>query len=95
MRRDRPKLQVGRLRALGRYFRDPKASIAGKLVAVLALVYVVVPADAIPDVVPFVGWLDDLGVMGLATLWLARVSARYRALPPGEAPQRAREDAAV
>ena len=25
-----------------------------------------------------IGWLDDMGVMGLATLWLGRVVARYR-----------------
>ncbi|MDF2696239.1 MAG: hypothetical protein K0S65_4622 [Labilithrix sp.] len=68
----------------------------GKLVIFLAMIYVVVPVDLIPDV-PLVGWLDDIGVMGLATAWLARVVARYRSpeeLPEAEAssttPQRRR-----
>jgi uncharacterized membrane protein YkvA (DUF1232 family) len=56
----------------------------GKLVIFLAMIYVVMPVDLIPDV-PIVGWLDDLGVMGLATAWLARVVARYRA--PDELPE--------
>ena len=49
----------------------------GKVVIFLALAYVVIPMDLIPDV-PVIGWLDDLGVMGVATFWLARVVARYR-----------------
>lgn len=76
MSRSRPR--IGWLRALARYYRDPSASTLGKLVIFLALVYVVCPVDLIPDV-PVVGWLDDLGVMGLATAFLARVVARYRA----------------
>jgi uncharacterized membrane protein YkvA (DUF1232 family) len=75
MKRSRP--QIGWLRALSRYYRDPSASVLGKLVIFLALIYVIVPVDLIPDV-PFVGWLDDIGVMGLATAWLGRVVARYR-----------------
>jgi uncharacterized membrane protein YkvA (DUF1232 family) len=78
MSRHRPRL--GWFRALSRYYRDPSASVAGKLVMFFALIYVVVPIDLIPDV-PFVGWLDDIGVMGLASAWLGRVVARYRVLP--------------
>jgi uncharacterized membrane protein YkvA (DUF1232 family) len=78
----RPK--IGRFRALGRYFKDPNAGILGKLVVVLAVAYVVFPYDLIPDV-PFVGWLDDIGVMGLTTAWLSRVLGKYRALG-GDAP---------
>lgn len=74
-RRSKPKL--GWFRALARYYRDPSASTLGKLVVFAALIYAVVPIDLIPDV-PVVGWLDDLGVMGLATAWLARVVSRYR-----------------
>jgi uncharacterized membrane protein YkvA (DUF1232 family) len=92
MARSTPKLSW--FRALGRYYRDPSASIFGKLVIVLALIYVVMPVDLIPDVIPIVGWLDDLGLMGLATWWLARVVARYQSasgpvsLPENAAPER-------
>lgn len=77
--------KIGRARALVRYFRDPEASIFGKLFVFAAAFYVVWPADLIPDV-PVVGWLDDLGVMGIATAHLARVVARYRAAESGDVP---------
>ncbi len=72
---------IGRARALVRYFRDPSASLFGKLFVLAAVVYVVCPIDLIPDV-PIVGWLDDLGVASLAAAWLSRVIGRYREAPP-------------
>jgi len=74
-------VKIGRARALSRYFRDPAASLIGKGFVLLALVYVISPADAIPDVLPVVGWLDDIGVMGLAVAWMWRVVGRYREAP--------------
>jgi hypothetical protein len=38
------------------------------LIGVLALLYVLSPLDLVPDVIPIVGWLDDLGVLA----WAAR-----------------------
>ena len=35
-------------------------------VMALAAVYVISPVDLIPDVIPVVGWIDDLGVVILA-----------------------------
>jgi uncharacterized membrane protein YkvA (DUF1232 family) len=77
--------RIGRFRALGRYFKDREASVFGKLFVLAAVFYVVWPADLIPDV-PVIGWLDDLGVMGLATAYLSRVIARYRAGDPNALP---------
>jgi uncharacterized membrane protein YkvA (DUF1232 family) len=78
--------KVGRLRALVRYFRDPSASVLGKLFVLAAAAYVVWPMDLIPDV-PIVGWLDDLGVAGIAIAFLGRVAARYRTEDPAGGPQ--------
>ena len=39
------------------------------------------PVDLIPDAIPFVGWLDDIGVMSLAVAWMWRVVGRYREAP--------------
>ncbi len=69
--------KISRLRALGRYYRDSSASVFGKLVAFVAVIYAIVPFDLIPDV-PIVGWIDDVGVMGMATAWSLRAVARYR-----------------
>ncbi len=41
------------------------------VLAILALLYVLSPLDLIPDwVFPFVGWLDDLGILSLVALWI-------------------------
>lgn len=55
-----------------------------KIIAALALLYLISPIDLIPDwVVPIIGWLDDLGVIGLAALWMAK-----RRAPAPEPPER-------
>ena len=70
--------KIGRARAIVRYFRDREASLLGKLFVLAALVYVVSPVDFIPDAIPIVGWLDDVGVMSLAVAWMWRIVGRYR-----------------
>ena len=69
---------LGDMVALFRFFRDPRASMLGKLFLVACVAYVVWPADAIPDVIPVVGWLDDFGVAALAIGYVSRVVGRYR-----------------
>ncbi|MBX3230783.1 MAG: DUF1232 domain-containing protein [Labilithrix sp.] len=70
--------RLGWTTALWRYLRDGEASIFGKLLAVFAVLYVVMPVDLIPDV-PLIGWLDDLGVVALVGAWLTKRIAEYRA----------------
>ena len=65
--------------ALLRFFRDADASVAGKAFVLLAVAYVIWPVDAVPDVAPVLGWLDDLGVAALALGYVAKVVKRYRA----------------
>lgn len=69
--------KLGYASAFWRYIRDREASIFGKLLAVFAVAYVVMPVDLIPDV-PLVGWLDDIGVVALVGAWLTRRIAEYR-----------------
>ena len=38
------------------------------IIAFLAMLYVIAPLDLIPDFIPVIGWLDDLGVL----VWAAR-----------------------
>ena len=35
-------------------------------ILVVALVYIISPVDFIPDVIPIVGWIDDVLVGGMA-----------------------------
>ncbi len=43
-----------------------------KLAGLAALAYVAMPADIIPDVIPVVGWLDDVGVMSAVAWFMLR-----------------------
>lgn len=49
--------------ALYNYFMDPYVSWHRKAIVVSALVYFIVPIDAIPDIAPLIGYMDDLGVI--------------------------------
>jgi uncharacterized membrane protein YkvA (DUF1232 family) len=49
--------------ALYNYMRDPVVSWHRKAIVVMGLVYFISPIDAIPDIAPFIGYLDDLGVI--------------------------------
>ncbi len=49
--------------ALVNYMRDPLVSWHRKAIVVAALIYFISPIDAIPDITPLVGYLDDLGVI--------------------------------
>jgi uncharacterized membrane protein YkvA (DUF1232 family) len=51
------------LMALYNYMKDPLVSWHRKAIVVMGLVYFISPIDAIPDIAPFVGYLDDLGVI--------------------------------
>ena len=54
-----------------RFLSDPTASLAGKAIASAALVSLVSPIDAIPDLIPLGGLTDDVGVITRAFAQLA------------------------
>lgn len=69
-----------RPRAILRFLRDPAASRSSKFFFVLAMLYLLLPLDLIPDVAPVVGWFDDLGILGTVLAWaLSRAAAHARA----------------
>jgi uncharacterized membrane protein YkvA (DUF1232 family) len=49
--------------ALFRYMQDSFVSWHRKAIVIAALIYFISPIDAIPDVAPLFGYLDDLGVI--------------------------------
>ena len=68
-----------KLQDVGRYFRDRQVSVARKGLALFAVAYAVMPFDAIPDVIPVLGWLDDIGVVAAITAFLWRDVKRHAA----------------
>jgi uncharacterized membrane protein YkvA (DUF1232 family) len=60
---------LARLKTIVALMRNPKVSSLPKVLVVGAIVYVLMPFDAIPDVAPVVGWLDDImfliGALGM------------------------------
>ena len=59
------------------YFQDPDVALWRKLTGALAVAYTAWPLDAIPDVIPGIGWLDDIGVLGVVAFFLVRDIHRH------------------
>jgi uncharacterized membrane protein YkvA (DUF1232 family) len=55
---------------LGRLLRDPRVPTTEKALFVGAIVYVISPLDFIPDVLPFIGQVDDIYVVALTLIRL-------------------------
>jgi uncharacterized membrane protein YkvA (DUF1232 family) len=55
---------------LGRLLKDSRVPMAEKALFVGAIVYVISPLDFIPDVIPFVGQVDDIYVVALVLMRL-------------------------
>ncbi len=53
------------------FLTSDRSSVADKTLVVAALLYLICPADLVPDFIPIVGWLDDVAV---ATAVLAYLS---------------------
>ncbi len=63
--------------ALVRYMRDPGVSWHRKAIVVAGLIYFISPIDTIPDVIPIVGYLDDLGVITAVLKFLGHELVPY------------------
>ncbi len=58
-------------RRIWRFLRNDKVPAWRKGIAYAALAYVIFPFDAIPDLAPLAGWLDDMGIASLALVFLS------------------------
>lgn len=63
--------------ALYRYMRDPAVAWYRKTVVIAGLIYFISPIDAIPDLTPVIGYLDDLGVITALLKYLGRELVPY------------------
>lgn len=74
------------LAQIRRYVRDERVPAWRRFVLVGAVAYVLLPIDVIPDVVPLLGWLDDVGALGAALTFFAREVKRHADTPTTSAP---------
>ena len=58
------------VKLLYRLFKDARVPLAEKAFVMGAIVYVISPLDLIPDVIPFIGQVDDLYLVALTMLRL-------------------------
>jgi uncharacterized membrane protein YkvA (DUF1232 family) len=54
------------IKLIGRLLRDPRVPRRAKITLGLAAAYVVSPIDLIPEVIPVIGWADDVLVLMFA-----------------------------
>jgi uncharacterized membrane protein YkvA (DUF1232 family) len=62
-----------KIRLPWRLLRDPAVPLPAKSLIPLALVYLAMPADLIPDVIPVLGQLDDVLVISLGLALFLRL----------------------
>ena len=54
---------INQIQTTFRLLRDPRVPLWQKAIPVLAVLYVISPFDFIPDIIPGLGQLDDIGVV--------------------------------
>lgn len=69
-----------RLRLLPKYMWDEAVPAWRKALLLMGVLYIISPLDAIPEIVlPLVGWLDDLGLLAVLTVWTYREIGKWEA----------------
>jgi len=82
------------LATLWRAFMAPETPWHLKALMLLVPAYLLSPIDLIPDVVPFLGWVDDFVVVPLLVSWIVRMLPQ-KATVQAEAYRRADDGARV
>jgi uncharacterized membrane protein YkvA (DUF1232 family) len=73
----------GDARRLWFALRHPAAPAWLKVGTALIVLYVLSPVDLIPDVIPLLGWVDDVVIVPFAIRWLlSRVPPHLRDVEP-------------
>ena len=66
-----------------RYVRDPRIPRWRRFAGLFAVAYFFFPLDVVPDFLPLIGWLDDLGVVSAAAWFMRRELEHYQPGPSG------------
>jgi len=59
------------VRLLARLARDPELPRRARWVVLVLMAYLALPIDLIPDVLPGIGYLDDIVIVALVLRWVA------------------------
>ena len=65
------------LRLVWRLTFDKRVPIYLRLLVPLAIIYFISPVDLLSDWIPVIGRFDDILVLGLATLFLTKLSSKH------------------
>lgn len=65
------------LRLVWLLLRDNRVSFLAKLVVPLSFLYLIFPFDILPDIIPAIGQLDDLGVILLGMALFVKLCPSY------------------
>ena len=57
---------IGRL--IFRLMLDRRVPVLSKLIIPAGLVYIISPFDLLPDIIPILGWLDDIVAIGVRAI---------------------------
>lgn len=72
---------IGKALILYYCLKDPDTPAWARRIIMGALAYFVLPVDAIPDIIPFAGFGDDLGVLvGAIAIVLTHIKPEHRTL---------------
>ncbi|MCS1350186.1 YkvA family protein [Mechercharimyces sp. CAU 1602] len=63
---------INKLRVMYAYFRHPDTSKKKKAIVGAALLYFIIPTDVLPDLLPFMGYVDDAAAAVIVWNLLAR-----------------------
>ncbi len=58
------------LRRIATLLSNPRTPGLPKVAVALAVLYMISPVDILPDVMPVIGWMDDLTFVWMAFRWL-------------------------
>ena len=61
------------LRLAWRLMREPRVPLVAEVLPVLAVLYVLSPLDFIPDILPVLGQVDDIGILILSVKLFLRM----------------------
>lgn len=61
------------LATLWRAFLAPETPLHLKALMLLVPAYLLSPIDLIPDIIPFLGWVDDLVIVPMLVSWIVKM----------------------